>query len=259
VADRGGVEDVRVGRDLRVPDGGVSDRLIKRYPDVMQNGLEPLRSGFGRPFPSSLSAPLVPGEHHIDAGAEDLQRGCQDWLTGGLPGRDPETVATNRSVLEPVLAVIGSIRLRDLDVTDVDRALAAMAVSRSSATVAKAHQALTRAITRAQAKNLVLRNVSALTGMQGRPSRSMTLAQASALTAAAKAAGPRTCAYILLSLGTGCGPRKHGRCGGSTSTSATPPACRLARPAWRCGGRCGLRDLPRPASHGGPSRCPIWR
>ena len=69
------------------------------------------------------------------------------------------------------------------------------------------HVALSRAITRAQAKNLVLRNVSALTGTppgrQGRPSRSMTLAQATALTTAAKAAGPRTYAYIMLSLCTG--------------------------------------------------------
>jgi hypothetical protein len=76
---------------------------------------------------------------------------------------------------------------------------------RSSSTVAAAHLALTRAITRAQAKNLVLRNVSALTGMppgqQGRPSRSMTLAQATAVTAAAKAAGPRTHAYVMLSTG----------------------------------------------------------
>jgi integrase len=70
-----------------------------------------------------------------------------------------------------------------------------------------AHLALTRAITRAQGKNLVLRNVSALTGTppgrEGRPSRSMTLAQATALTAAANAAGPRTHAYVMLSLCTG--------------------------------------------------------
>jgi integrase len=103
--------------------------------------------------------------------------------------------------------MIGTVRLRDLAVTDVDEALAALAASRSSSTVAMAHLALTRAITRAQAKNLVLRNVSALTGtppgQQGRPSRSMTLAQANALTAAAKAAGPRTHAYVMLSLCTG--------------------------------------------------------
>ena len=136
-----------------------------------------------------------------------VRRCCEDWLTGGLPGRDPKTVAKNKYVLEPLLAVIGTVRLRDLDVTDVDNALAAVAATRSSSTVAMAHLALTRAITRAQAKNLVLRNVSALTGtppgQQGRPSRSMTLAQATALTAAARAAGPRTHAYVMLSLCTG--------------------------------------------------------
>jgi hypothetical protein len=119
---------------------------------------------------------------------------CEDWLASGLPGRDPKTIEENGYVLEPLLAMIGTVRL-DLAVTDVDKALAALAASRSSSTVAMAHLALTRAITRAQAKNLVLRNVSALTGtppgQQGRPSRSMTLAQANALTAAAKAAGPR--------------------------------------------------------------------
>jgi hypothetical protein len=122
-----------------------------------------------------------------------VRRCCEDWLTSGLPGRDAKTIAKNKYVLEPLLAVIGTVRLRDLDVTDVDRAVAA---SRSSATVAMAHLALTRAITRAQAKNLVLRNVSALTGTppgrEGRPSRSMTLAQANALTVAARAAGPGT-------------------------------------------------------------------
>jgi integrase len=136
-----------------------------------------------------------------------VRRCCEDWLAGGLPGRDPKTVAKNRFVLEPVLAVIGTVRLRDLDVTDVDKALAALAATRSSSTVAMAHLALTRAITRSQAKNLVLRNVSALTGTppgrEGRPSRSMTLAQASALTAAAQAAGPRMHPYVMLSLCTG--------------------------------------------------------
>jgi integrase len=136
-----------------------------------------------------------------------VRRCCEDWLAGGLRCRDPKTVAKNRFVLEPVLAVIGTVRLRDLDVTDVDKALAAVAVSRSSATVAMAHLALTRAITRAQVSNLVLRNVSALTGTPagtgGRPSRGMTLAQATAVTAAARAAGPRIHAYIMLSLCTG--------------------------------------------------------
>ena len=87
-------------------------------------------------------------------------------------------------MLKPLLAIIGTKRLRELDVVDVDRALAELAETRSSATVGIAHLALTRAITRAQAKNLVVRNVSALTGtpqgQTGRPSRSMTLAEATA-------------------------------------------------------------------------------
>jgi hypothetical protein len=65
-----------------------------------------------------------------------VRRCCEDWLTGGLtgglPGRDPKTVAKNKYVIEPLLAVIGSVRLRDLDVTDVDDALAAVAATRSS-------------------------------------------------------------------------------------------------------------------------------
>lgn len=141
-------------------------------------------------------------DHHGSARELHGAGCCEDWLTGGLPGRDPKTFAKNKYVLEPVLAVIGAVRLRDLDVTDVDRALAAAAATRSRSTVAMAHLALTRA----QAKNLVLRNVSALTGtppgQQGRPSRSMTLAQATALTAA-RAAGPRIHAYVMLSLCTG--------------------------------------------------------
>ena len=47
-------------------------------------------------------------------------------------------MAKNKFGLEPVLAVIGLVRPRDLDVTDVDRALAAVAATRSSATVAMA-------------------------------------------------------------------------------------------------------------------------
>ena len=136
-----------------------------------------------------------------------VRRCCEDWLTRGLPGRDPKTVAKNRYVLEPVLAVIGTVRLRVRDVIGVDKARAAMAVSRSGSTVAMARLALTRALTRAQAKNLALRNVSALTGTPsgtgGLRSRSMTLAQATALTTAAQVAGLCIDAYVMLSLCTG--------------------------------------------------------
>ena len=51
--------------------------------------------------------------------------------------------------------MIGHVRLRDLDVTDVDNALGAVPATPSSSTVAMAHLALTRAVTRAHAKNLM--------------------------------------------------------------------------------------------------------
>jgi hypothetical protein len=95
---------------------------------------------------------------------------------------------------------------------------------------------------RARPKHLVLRNVSALSGtppgLEGRPSRGKTLAQATALTAAAKASGPRTQAYGCCRCVPGCAPRRHGRPGGKTPTSVSRMAIRCGRRAWRCGGRC---------------------
>jgi len=154
-----------------------------------------------------LRAELNAGAVKPAAGTYTVRECCEDWLAYGLPRRDPKTVEKNKYVLEPLLAIIGGIRLRELAVSDVDRALAAVAQTRANATVGVAHLALTRAITRAQANSLVARNVSSLTGTPagrgGRPSRSMTLAQAQAVIGSAQEAGPRIFAYVVLSLATG--------------------------------------------------------
>ena len=67
------------------------------------------------------------------------------------------------------------------------------------------HNALTRAIRHAEARDLVARNVATLVetpkGQSGRPSNSLTLQQASALLGAAE--GTRMHAYISLCLATG--------------------------------------------------------
>jgi len=47
----------------------------------------------------------------VGSGSYRVRRCCEDWLAGGQPGRDPITVAKNRYVLEPLLAVIGPVRL----------------------------------------------------------------------------------------------------------------------------------------------------
>jgi integrase len=80
-----------------------------------------------------------------------------------------------------------------------------MALRYSSAAVAMGHNALTRAIRHAEARDLVRRNVAMLVGtpkgQAGRPSKSLSLEQASALLAAA--GGTRMHAYIALCLATG--------------------------------------------------------
>jgi integrase len=134
-----------------------------------------------------------------------VRRTAEDWLEHGLNGRSAKTIRKNKDVLEPLLAVVGAARLRDLSAEDVDRALKHMATSYSSAAVRMGHLALKRALRQAQARRYVAGNAAELadtpTGQAGRPSKSFTLQQSAALLNASK--GTRIGAYIALSLGTG--------------------------------------------------------
>ena len=134
-----------------------------------------------------------------------LRRAAQDWLAEGLESRSAKTVKKNENVLAPILTAIGSRRLRELTADDVRQALTAMAARYSTAAVAMGHNALTRAIRHAEGRDLVGRNVATLAdtpkGQAGRPSKSLTLDQASALLTAAE--GTRMHAYIALCLATG--------------------------------------------------------
>src|SRR6476661_1856746 len=118
-----------------------------------------------------------------------LRQAAQDWLAHGLEGRSAKTVTKNQNVLEPILAVIGARKLRDLTAADVRQALAAMAAGYSTAAVSMGHLALKRAIRHAEASDLVTRNVAILAdtpkGREGRPSKSLTLDQAVAVITAA--------------------------------------------------------------------------
>jgi integrase len=134
-----------------------------------------------------------------------VRRAAQDWLAEGLEGRSAKTVKKNENVLAPILTAIGSRRLRELTADDVRQALTAMATRYSTAAVAMGHNALTRAIRHAEGRDLVGRNVATLVdtpkGQAGRPSKSLTLDQASAVLTAAQ--GTRMHAYIALCLATG--------------------------------------------------------
>jgi integrase len=119
-----------------------------------------------------------------------VRQAAEDWLAHGLDGRSAKTVTKNQNVLEPILAVIGARKLRDLTAADVRQALAAMAAGYSTAAVSMGHLALKRAIRHAETNDLVARNVAALAdtpkGQDGRPSKSLTLDQAIAVITAAR-------------------------------------------------------------------------
>jgi integrase len=146
----------------------------------------------------------------LDAGVRTahgytVEKAVADWLAEGLPGRTAKTVEANRDSLRPLLAVIGRIPLKDLTVQDVRTALKTMAATHATRTLQKAHNCLTRALRHAEGQDLVRRNVSALVdtprGLEGRPSQSLTLEQASALLEAAESS--RLHAFIVLCLLTG--------------------------------------------------------
>jgi integrase len=137
-----------------------------------------------------------------------VRHAVDDWLDSGLDGRSESTVAKYRYVLKPVTQRIGRAVLRELTAHDVQKALTILAREQSSATVAIAHNALTRAIRHAESRDLVRRNVSALIdtpdGQAGRPSKALTVSQAQSLIAVASDLSKhRLGAYVVLCLQTG--------------------------------------------------------
>lgn len=125
------------------------------------------------------------------------------WLEYGLGGRDPETVKNYRNLANVhIIPKIGKRKLRELSADDVDKWLAELAEIVSTRTVRLLHSILNRSVKHAQARDKVKRNVVMLceipAGLEGRPSKSLTLDQAEALLGAA-ADSPLE-AYIVLSL-----------------------------------------------------------
>ncbi|WP_433295908.1 tyrosine-type recombinase/integrase [Pseudonocardia sp. CA-142604] len=130
----------------------------------------------------------------------------RDWLAFGLAGRSASTTANYRTIAEThIIAPLGARRLRDLSADDVDRWLLAESRKVSTRTLRLMHSLLNRAMRHAMARDKVKRNVVALcdvpTGLQGRPSKSLTFEQAEAVLAAAE--GSLLHAYIVMSLLTG--------------------------------------------------------
>ena len=130
----------------------------------------------------------------------------RDWLAFGLSGRDSNTITKCTFLANThIIPALGARKLRDLSADDIDKWLADKAQILSTRTLQEVRSVLKRAITRAQARDKVKRNVVLLCeipqGRTGRPSKSLTLTQAEALLAAAENTSLH--AYIVLSLLTG--------------------------------------------------------
>ncbi|MFI7418432.1 tyrosine-type recombinase/integrase [Nonomuraea sp. NPDC049684] len=125
------------------------------------------------------------------------------WLAYGLHGRSQSTVANYRFLCaKHIIPDLGARKLRELSAEDVDRWLVGKAKVLAVRTVRLLHSCLNRVVKFAQARDKVKRNVVGLCeipeGKEGRPSKSLTLDQATALLDAAE--GTRLYAYVVLSL-----------------------------------------------------------
>lgn len=144
---------------------------------------------------------LVMGPH-----AYTVSEAVESWLELGLAGRGASTVANRRSLARThVLPELGARPLGELTAEEVERWLTNRSKRLSRATVAQLLSILRQSIRRAQARDLVSRNVALLCdvpkGRPGRPSKSLNLDQAQRVLAAA--AGTPMHAYVVVSLLTG--------------------------------------------------------
>lgn len=135
-----------------------------------------------------------------------VAQAVREFLEFGMPRRAPSTVEKARVLAEThIIPGLGARKARDLTADDVDRWLADRAKVLSTRTLRELLSILRRALARAQKREKIKRNVALLCeipeGRPGRPSKSLTSAEAEAVLKAAEGSPLR--AYIVLSLLTG--------------------------------------------------------
>jgi integrase len=125
------------------------------------------------------------------------------WLHYGLRGRDAGTIGKYICLARThIIESVGAKSLRQLSAEDVDKWLSSASGEVSTRTLRLLHSILARSIRHAQARDKVKRNVVLLcdvpTGRLGRPSKALTLDQATAVIKVAE--DSPLYAYIVLSL-----------------------------------------------------------
>ena len=125
-----------------------------------------------------------------------------------------------------LIELIGTVKLAELKVRDVDFALGTLAERLSTRSVRLARMILIQAIRNAMVNDLVVRNVADLTAVPtekpGRPSKSLNLDQALAVLDAAN--GERLWPYVAVSVLGGIRTGKPASCAGPRWTSKPAPS-----------------------------------
>ena len=136
-----------------------------------------------------------------------VESAVRDWLAKGTKGLSAKTIYDYKSLAESnLIPFIGTYKLKELTADNVDDWLEGRRDHLTTRTLQAIHSILRRAIRRAQARDKVVRNVAALVDTpegrkDGRPSKAMTLDQATSVLEYAKSHPIH--AYVVLSLMTG--------------------------------------------------------
>jgi integrase len=142
----------------------------------------------------------------LGSASATVGQAVEDWLRfGQVKAGDGTREKNGHLCRKHVIPHLGAHKLRDLRAVDVDRWLTGLADSLSTSTLRQIHACLNRSVRRAMARDLVHRNVVELCqvphGQVGRPSKSMTLEQATSVLTATSTDPLH--AYIVVSLLTG--------------------------------------------------------
>jgi integrase len=132
-----------------------------------------------------------------------VEQAVRAWLAQGLKGRDVATLETYTSLADcHIVPHLGKAKLRELEADELDTWLEAKTEVLSTQSLRMVHSVLRRSIAHAQRRNKVLRNVAELVevpdGRPGRPSKSFSLEQATAVLRAKE--GSWIHVYVVLSL-----------------------------------------------------------
>ncbi|MEV5949574.1 tyrosine-type recombinase/integrase [Streptomyces sp. NPDC051993] len=132
-----------------------------------------------------------------------VSQAVANWLAQGLKGRETSSVETYRILADNhITPALGAAKLRELEADDLDDWLEEKSKVLATQSLKMVHSILRRSITHAQRRGKAVRNVAEWVdvpdGREGRPSKSLTLHQASAVLRSKE--GTWIHAYVVLSL-----------------------------------------------------------